>query len=319
MAHQREATHAALRETPTQRRAQRAAPAARSAAERGAANSTTAQATPLTLSLSPSPLPLTQATQEVEGLVFQMASGLAALKRLVDALGTPRDTVEHRRRLADANAKLQATAKRIRDALAALGADKAGAAAAGPQQQQKVRRLMQDFGAMLQDYKAAQKLAAEREANSLPRAPPAAAASAAAASAAAAAAAGGGGSSRDEEIERQGLLQARAMEEARALDGAAALNEALIEERDHGIQEIQRQIGEVNEMFQDLAVLINDQGQQLATVDDHIAATAERTREGARQLVKAERSQRAARNRCLLLWVVGGVIVALALLVVFGA
>lgn len=38
-----------------------------------------------------------------------------------------------------------------------------------------------------------------------------------------------------------------------------AYHEALIEERDAGIAEIQRQIGEVNEMFQDLAVLINDQ------------------------------------------------------------
>lgn len=44
-----------------------------------------------------------------------------------------------------------------------------------------------------------------------------------------------------------------------ALDQTVAYHEALIEERDAGIAEIQRQIGEVNEMFQDLAVLINDQ------------------------------------------------------------
>jgi hypothetical protein len=43
----------------------------------------------------------------VEGLVFQMASGLAALKKLVDALGTPRDTVDHRHRISEANFKLQ--------------------------------------------------------------------------------------------------------------------------------------------------------------------------------------------------------------------
>ena len=70
---------------------------------------------------------------------------------------------------------------------------------------------------------------------------------------------------------------------------------------------------------QDLAVLINDQGQQLVTVDQHITATAERTHEGARQLVKAERSQRAARNKCLLLWLVSAIIVALILVVLFGA
>ncbi len=72
-------------------------------------------------------------------------------------------------------------------------------------------------------------------------------------------------------------------------------------------------------MFQDLAVLINDQGQQLLTVDQQIAATAERTHEGTRQLVKAERSQRAARNKCLILWLVSGIIVALLLIVLFGS
>lgn len=70
-------------------------------------------------------------------------------------------------------------------------------------------------------------------------------------------------------------------------------------------------------MFQDLAVLIHDQGQQLATVDVHISSTAERTREGAAELVKAERSQRAARNKCLMLWVVSGLVLAVIIIVLF--
>lgn len=70
-------------------------------------------------------------------------------------------------------------------------------------------------------------------------------------------------------------------------------------------------------MFQDLAVLINDQGQQLVTIDTHIGTTAERTREGAQQLVRAERSQRAARNKCLVLWLVAGLVFAIILIVLF--
>lgn len=38
------------------------------------------------------------------------------------------------------------------------------------------------------------------------------------------------------------------------------LNEAIIEEREQGIKEIQQQIGEVNEIFKDLAVLVHEQG-----------------------------------------------------------
>ncbi|RXH67427.1 hypothetical protein DVH24_027574 [Malus domestica] len=39
-----------------------------------------------------------------------------------------------------------------------------------------------------------------------------------------------------------------------------AFNEAIIEERKQGIQEIQQQISEVNEIFKDLAVLVHDKG-----------------------------------------------------------
>jgi hypothetical protein len=56
---------------------------------------------------SPPPRPTPQATKEVEALVFQMASGLSGLKRLVDALGTARDTVDHRHRIGEQNLKLQ--------------------------------------------------------------------------------------------------------------------------------------------------------------------------------------------------------------------
>lgn len=44
------------------------------------------------------------------------------------------------------------------------------------------------------------------------------------------------------------------------LDNEIAFNEAIIEERDQGIHEIQQQIGEVNEIFKDLAVLVHEQG-----------------------------------------------------------
>ena len=46
------------------------------------------------------------------------------------------------------------------------------------------------------------------------------------------------------------LLQEQKQRQSAALDNAITFNEALIEERDQGIVEISRQIGEVNEMFQ---------------------------------------------------------------------
>lgn len=44
------------------------------------------------------------------------------------------------------------------------------------------------------------------------------------------------------------------------LDNEIAFNEAIIEEREQGIKEIEDQIGQANEIFRDLAVLVHEQG-----------------------------------------------------------
>lgn len=44
------------------------------------------------------------------------------------------------------------------------------------------------------------------------------------------------------------------------LDNEIAFNEAIIEEREQGLREIEEQIGEANEIFKDLAVLVHEQG-----------------------------------------------------------
>lgn len=50
------------------------------------------------------------------------------------------------------------------------------------------------------------------------------------------------------------------------MENDIAFNEALIEEREQGIQEIQQQIGEVNEIFKDLALLVHEQGTMIGNL-----------------------------------------------------
>lgn len=54
---------------------------------------------------------LPAAIKRVEGDLFQMASTLSQLKKLVDVLGTPKDTVEHRHKIAATNTKMQVRAE----------------------------------------------------------------------------------------------------------------------------------------------------------------------------------------------------------------
>ena len=49
------------------------------------------------------------------------------------------------------------------------------------------------------------------------------------------------------------------------LENETVYNEAVIEEREQGIREIHTQIGEVNEIFKDLAVLVHEQGYMIGT------------------------------------------------------
>jgi hypothetical protein len=89
---------------------------------------------------------------------------------------------------------------------------------------------------LLQDYKATQKIAAEREAQFMPKVPPPAAApttrpGATSSSSAAAVA----DSNTEAAMESQALLQEQKLQQARALGNTIEFQEALIEERDHGI------------------------------------------------------------------------------------
>lgn len=49
-------------------------------------------------------------------------------------------------------------------------------------------------------------------------------------------------------------------QEVLLLGNEIAFNEAIIEEREQGIMDIQNEIGQANEIFKDLAVLVHDQG-----------------------------------------------------------
>ncbi|MBA0773267.1 hypothetical protein Gotri_008556 [Gossypium trilobum] len=81
-------------------------------------------------------------------------------------------------------------------------------------------------------------------------------------------------------------------QEVLLLDNEIAFDEAIIEEREQGIQEIQQQIGEVNEIFKDLAVLVHEQGTMIDDIGTHIENSRAATVQAKSHLVKAAKTQR---------------------------
>ena len=57
----------------------------------------------------------------------------------------------------------------------------------------------------------------------------------------------------------------------------------------------------MNEIFQDLAVLVNEQGNMIDDIEANIVSTAVRTKEAQKELTKADKNQKSARNKMVCL------------------
>jgi syntaxin 7 len=257
----------------------------------------------------------------VASAIFQLTTNVTSFKRLVDALGTPKDTRELRGRLHRQRDALGQIAKDTTAAVKRLS-ELSSAPGAAPSAKATQTKLVKDFQAVLKEFQKAQRACAEREGAYMPQQDAGRPLLPRGASATPPPGGGGGGGGgqgsagggslppyadnegagyqRSDSLEQQALLRESKRQELLQLDGEIDYNTALIEEREAGILEIQSQIGEVNEIFQDLAVLVNEQGGMIDDIEANIVRTSAKTKEARAELVKAETHQRAARGK--LLW-----------------
>lgn len=238
-----------------------------------------------------------KATREVQQQLFGLSTQVTQLRRDVDRLGTAQDTVKLRQKIAEANQNTTSSAKSIGQRLNTLHAE---------QKTQQTGRLVSSFEATLKDLQTTLKVAKSKEAASLPKE--------AKHTAVPAALDLESGVNADE---HQALMQQQQQQQERlVLESRLQYNDALIDERDEGIQDIQRNIQDIQEMFQDMAVLVHDQGLQIDDIDANVSTYELRTEQAGQEIVKADTYQRAARNRkCILLTIVIIVVVVLVLVI----
>ncbi|CAI9095232.1 OLC1v1031128C2 [Oldenlandia corymbosa var. corymbosa] len=242
-------------------------------------------------------------TQAVASGIFQINTAVSTFQRLVNTLGTPKDTPELREKLhktrlhigqlvKDTSAKLK-QASEIDHRVEVSASKKITDA-----------KLAKDFQAVLKEFQKAQRLAAERETAYTPFVPQAAL------------------SSSETEVsleqapEQRQLLAESRRQEVLLLDNEIAFNEAIIEERDQGIQEIQQQIGEVNDIFKDLAVLVHEQGTMIDDIGSHIENSHAATGQGRSQLAKAAKTQRSNSSLTCLLLVIFGIVLLIVIILI---
>jgi len=121
----------------------------------------------------------------------------------------------------------------------------------------------------------------------------------------------GAGGSVDYAAQQQQQQQQQQHEEHLA---QMAANEAIIAEREQGIGHLARSVQEVADIYQDLALLVQEQGTQIDNIQTNIEAAAAQTEKGVAELHRANRSQKKARSRmCIIALCIMAVMVVLVL------
>lgn len=229
--------------------------------------------------------------QDLRGIQFRAVTALSRLKDEVGRLGTPSDTADLRHRIAANSQRFKELAQQFRQA-ASSHPDKASTA---------TQKIMRDFQSLLQNYERLMETARGKEAATLPRGQQVA-------------------KTLPEEdtadVERQAFIEHQQKQELLSVENELQFNETVIEERDQAISEITGQIGEVHQIFQDLAVLVHDQGEMIEDIESNLTRASNRTHDAHVQIVRAERSQARARNTwCFLTMLAVGAVGVLLLII----
>ena len=118
----------------------------------------------------------------------------------------------------------------------------------------------------------------------------------------------------------EGQQQYQQMDQAQiAEQGEVDFQENLIIEREGEIRQIEQSVGELNELFRDVAHIVREQGDMLDTIDVNVENTLQDTRGADVELRSASRYQKAARNKaCCLLLILAIVLIIIVLAVVLG-
>ena len=104
------------------------------------------------------------------------------------------------------------------------------------------------------------------------------------------------------------------------VDNEREFNETIIKERHKGIKEIETKVVELNEMFRDLSIMVDEQGIEIDNIESHIANAEQYTSQGVQEIASAEKSQRSARTKlCCIALIIVVVIAVVILVALFGA
>jgi len=229
--------------------------------------------------------------------VFKINANVQGISKLVDQLGTPRDSSSLRKTLHDLAESTRDMAKRGSDDLKKLMALQVTL----PRQKTALQKTSHDLQVSLVAFQRIQQVSAERQRTVVE----------------------GVKLAVEEENEAQQHENDSSVEQRQAQlfqsqlsPAELAYQESLIHERESEIREIETGIHELHEIFRDLGSLVNEQGEMLDNIESNISSITVDTSGAAEELTTAHAYQRKAGRRALCLMLVLTVVVAVVLLAI---
>ena len=236
-------------------------------------------------------------TQQLSDKLFSASSSVTQLSRQVALLGTKRETERVRERVRDLIEETQNDIKEIGEGLkrVAVWEDM------NPGQKFTQGKLNREFRASLTEFQVLQRTAIDKQRES------------ASAARAALEDARPGSPSGQQRPAGPGQEQ----EQLRLADQSEVdFQENLIMEREIEIRQIEQSMGELNELFRDVAHMVHEQGEQLDLISDNVVRTRDDTRGASRELTQASRHQRNARNKACCLLIILAVVLTVVIVAV---
>ncbi|KAI0275936.1 t-SNARE, partial [Russula aff. rugulosa BPL654] len=230
--------------------------------------------------------------------VFKINANVQGIFKLVDQLGTPRDSSTLRKSLHDLTETTRAMTKHGSDDLKKLAALQATL----PSKKTQMQKTAHDFQLSFVAFQRAQQVSAEKLRTVVK-------------SVKLAVEEDPSTSSHHTEAAPE-QLQAQAMQ-AQLSPHELAYQESLIQEREAEIREIETGIHELSEIFRDLGTLVHEQGGMLDNIESNVYSIAVDTAGAAEELSTASEYQRKAGRRAACLGLVIIIVIVVVLIAVW--
>ncbi|KAI5928219.1 t-SNARE [Camillea tinctor] len=241
-------------------------------------------------------------SQSLMNKLFHLQGNMSKLKSDIGLLGTKRDNPRLRERV---HAALEESTEQFKEV--GEGVKKIQSwEDVTPTQKYSQQKLSREFKAALGEFQSLQRTALEKQR-----------ASVTAAKAALDPNSPTGAEGEAVAIEG-GLLQLQEQEQAHlAPQDEVDFQDALITEREEEIRQIEEGVGDLNVLFQQVAQIVSEQGEQIQTIESNAINVRDDTRGADYELRSAARYQKNARSKACCLLLVLAVIMTIVLLAVF--